>query len=210
MKRWLIFGLLTGVISLFCGVGLAMLGISNLGKNATFIQYNGPWRVNPKMDLQNPKQRAFIAKVGLFALRESEVLYFTASVDSEGQPLSSEHNYVIEGVEPEARYWSFTLYGSDNFLIANKERIFGMNQNSLEFGSAVDSDFAMTAQVRRPFKFYIGGGKDVGEGGGDEGENWIPSGSEKQLHLTLRMYNPEPVVYENLTEYALPSIKKLP
>ena len=39
--------------------------------------------------------------------------------------------------------------------------------------------------------------------------NWLPSGNEKQFHITLRIYNPDENVYKNLESLDLPIIKKI-
>jgi len=85
-------------------------------KSVDFMEWNEPSRVNPPMNLKNNKQRALIAIVGLFALRESKVIYYTATVDSNGDKLSSAYDYTLVGSVQEARDWSFTIYGEDHFL----------------------------------------------------------------------------------------------
>ena len=51
------------------------------------------------MDLaESDLQRAFIGRIGLFALNDSEAIYFIANEDDDGQPLRSTDQYIIEGV----------------------------------------------------------------------------------------------------------------
>lgn len=179
---------------------MASQSIKNVG-DADFMIYNGPWRVNPSMDLKDKKQRALIAKVGLFALRESEVIYYTATMDSDGNPLSSDYDYVLEGSIPKTRYWSYTLYGKDNFMIPNPNKIYGFNGSSITYAPR-DSINPELHKVSQPtYTMHIS--KE------NTGENWIPSGENDALALTLRLYNASPEVYNNLATIPLPSIKKV-
>ncbi len=84
----LIIGLVICLAGLSAGGAYALYDLKRTSQEADFMLANGPWRVNPVMDLQQPRQRALIALVGLFALRESEVIYYNATVDSAGEPLS--------------------------------------------------------------------------------------------------------------------------
>ena len=192
--------LLIAVASFVAGGFLAMRSLKNVDQ-VEFMLYNGPWRVNPSMDLKNIKQRALIAKVGLFALRESEVIYYTATMDSDGNPLHSDHEYILEGSIPNARYWSYTLYGEDNFMIPNPNKIYGYNASSMTF-KPKDTENPELSEVGQPtYSMYIS--KD------EKGENWIPSGDNDAMALTLRLYNAAPEVYNNLTTIPLPSIKRV-
>lgn len=76
------------LLSLIIGGGAAIFQLKQTTGSSDFMIQNGCWRVNPKMDLKsNDFQRSLVAMIGLFALRESEVLYFVASSDSDGRPL---------------------------------------------------------------------------------------------------------------------------
>ncbi len=198
-KFWLV--VLMSLAAIIMGVGAALYGVKNAGQGADFMDSNGSWKVNPVMDLKDAKQRALIAKVGLFALRETEVLYFTAMTDSDGQALSSDHDYVVEGVVPESRYWSYTLYGSDDFLIPNEGKIYGFNQETMSFIPPDRSNPEFSGIAQKTYKMSIS--KDAKEG------NWLPSGDNDQLAITLRLYQPSPEVYQNLTTTPLPTIRKI-
>jgi len=184
------------------GGGFAIYSIKkNTGSFEDFVIYNGPWRVNPSMDLKNPKQRALIARIGLFALRESEVVYFTATMDSDGNPLSSEHDYVLEGSIPNARYWSYTLYGKDNFMIPNPDKIYGFNGTTMEYIEPDSLNPELKNISQNTYKMHISKK--------ESGENWIPSGENDALALTLRLYNADPEVYNNLGTIPLPYIRRV-
>ncbi len=189
------------VISMFIGGGLALNGLTNEDRHTSFMIYNGAWRVNPVMDLTNTYQRALIAKVGLFALRETEVIYFTAVVDSDGNSLDAQFDYILEGSIPEARYWSYTIYGKDNFLIPNHQRIYGYNQETIAFTPIDSTNLELLQSGQRTYRILISQFEKKG--------NWLPSGSNDQFVIVLRLYNPSTHVYNNLGSVPLPSIKRI-
>ena len=43
---------------------------------------------------------------------------------------------------------------------------------------------------------------------GAKSDNWLPTGNQNQLYLALRLYNPQPAVYENPAGVELPRIIK--
>lgn len=186
-----------------CGViggGIAITSLKSQVKSKALSLQNGCWTVNQSMALTDAKQRALIAMAGLFALRESEVLYFVASVDSDGEPLSSDHEYRMEGPAPDARYWSYTMYGHDYFLVDNPKNIYGYNMDDIQYID--DSD-----NPEMPSNLM--GNHQVTLSNKEGGDNWLPTGNEDQFYITLRMYNPSPSVYNNLATINLPTIKKI-
>lgn len=202
----LIKGFFLGVgillVSSVLGGGYAIYNLKATAKNESFTIKNGCWQVNPKMDLSNPYQRALIALVGLFALRESEVLYFGASVDSDGDPLDANNNYILEGEAPDARYWSYTLYGADDFLVKNEADRFGFNLDNMQYVKRDTLNPEMPKTVEKNYQVTISNK--------EQGDNWLPSpGEGGPFQILLRMYNPSPAVYENLASVKLPRIKKV-
>jgi len=198
--RFIIIILFIAIASFITGGYLAIKSLRDVDQ-VDFMLYNGPWRVNPSMDLKDTKQRALIAKVGLFALRESEVIYYTAIMDSDGDPLDSNYDYILEGSVPNARYWSYTLYGKDNFMIPNPNKIYGYNDTSISY-TPKDSINPELQNISQPtYTMHISKERT--------GENWIPSGENNTMALTLRLYNASPEVYNNLTTIPLPSIKRV-
>ena len=172
-------------ISLFTGSYLAISNLKSSTEQRKLSIKNGNWIVNPKMDLKDNYQRAYIARIGVFALDEKEALYFLASQDDKGRLLSSKYDYQIIGSAPKGRYWSYTLYGKKYFLVKNKVNKFGINKENFD-----------------PNKNIIISSKE-------HKNNWLPSGNEKQFHITLRLYNPSEEVYKNLESIKLPIIRRL-
>jgi len=196
--------LLIGIgMLLLCGAlggGYAAYSLKSKVDNKSFSIKNGCWSVNETMDLKDKHQRAMISIKALFALRESEVVYFLASEDSDGNPLSSDYSYVMEGPAPDARYWSYTIYGQDFYLIDNEQDIYGYNMDNIQYIDESDNP-EMPSNIKGNHQVVLSNKKQEG--------NWLPTGSEDQLNITLRMYNPSPAVYNNLATVPLPTIKRI-
>src|SRR5579862_3079593 len=105
-----------------------LIGGAALGVAATWLSVyrfprsqisDGPWKTNllAGSAQSGPYRRAAVAIHGLFALSRSESAYYTASTDSDDGPLDGRCRYDLTGPEPEARWWSITAYGPDDYLI---------------------------------------------------------------------------------------------
>ena len=184
MKNNIIIPILV-LLSIIIGGYTAIKKINSSTQNNEFSIKNGNWKVNPNMDLKDSYQRAYISRIGVFALDEKEALYFLSSKDNDGNPLRSDFDYQIIGTPPKGRYWSYTLYGEDYFLVKNDANIYTINKENLTKDKPI-----MVSSTK----------KDI---------NWLPSGSETKFHITLRVYNPDESVYKNLESLELPTIKKI-
>jgi len=184
MKNKIIIPILI-LLSIIIGGYIAISNINSSTQNNEFSIKNGNWIINPNMDLKDSYQRAYISRIGVFALDEKEVLYFLSSKDNDGNYLSSENNYQIIGSPPDGRYWSYTLYGKDYFLVKNETNTYTINKEN------IDRDKPILVSSTK------------------KNNNWLPSGNEKQFHITLRIYNPDESVYKNLESLELPIIKKI-
>lgn len=184
MKNKIIIPILI-LLSIIIGGYIAISNINSSTQNNEFSIKNGNWIINPNMDLKDSYQRAYISRIGVFALDEKEVLYFLSSKDNDGNYLSSENNYQIIGSPPKGRYWSYTLYGKDYFLVNNETNTYTINKENLDRDKPI-----LVSSTKK-------------------NNNWLPSGNEKQFHITLRIYNPDESVYKNLESLELPIIKKI-
>jgi len=184
MKNKIIIPILI-LLSIIIGGYIAISNINSSTQNNEFSIKNGNWIINPNMDLKDSYQRAYISRIGVFALDEKEVLYFLSSKDNDGNYLSSENNYQIIGSPPGGRYWSYTLYGKDYFLVKNETNTYTINKENLDRDKPI-----LVSSTKK-------------------NNNWLPSGNEKQFHITLRIYNPDESVYKNLESLELPIIKKI-
>lgn len=152
--------------------------------------WNGPWITNPMVGSSEAGMyvRAVVAHAGLFALNRTETIYFTAFADSGGEPLRAECDYVVEGGDMDARWWSITAYGQDHFLIPNAQ-----NRHSFHI-----KNVRRDGQGR--YRIRLSGEPAEGD--------WLPTGGSGRISLTLRLYNPSPSVHENLETTPLPRIVK--
>ena len=151
---------------------------------------NGPWRINLAIGSKQAGMyaRAFVARFGLFALQKSEAIYYGAQTDNEGQPLRSSCDYRIEGTDLDARWWSITAYGSDQYLIPNQQNRWSFNGKNVK--READGSYVITLSSK------------------PKGKNWLPSGNFDQVYLSIRLYNPAQATYENPGAITLPRIVK--
>ena len=133
--------------------------------------------------------RAVIAMKGLLALPASEARYYTASVDDAGRALDGRCGYRLTGGALPARWWSVTLYGPDNFLVANDAGIFSVVSTELPTAEAASWAIAV-APTRQP-------------------GHWLPTGGVDRFDLTLRAYLPDDGGTGNPTAAQLPRIERL-
>jgi hypothetical protein len=157
---------------------------------------DGPWHTS--LDIGSKAGgallRARVALHGLFALGRKETVYYSATTDSDGTPLSGDCSYRINGRDPKARWWSMTAYGADDFLIPNRWHIYSISRSALV--RKHDGRFVGWISPRRP--------KDDKD---KDLPNWIPV-SDAPFSLTLRLYNPDADVVAAPTRAGLPQIKR--
>lgn len=187
MKRGLeVLGIL--LVALVIGAGSAVWAIDYFPR-AKMIR-DGAWTSNPLVGSvqANMYLRAAIARVALFALSRTEALYYNAFTDEDGDQLRAECDYVIEGGDLPARWWSVTAYDKDHFLIPNASGRYSYNMKN----------------VRRDehgrYKIHISQTP--------KGLNWLPAPKEGTMSITLRAYNPAPALRENMGSAELPKITK--
>ncbi len=149
---------------------------------------NGPWRTNLAAGSQQADlyTRTWIAVHGLLALNQSETIYYSAYTDDSGQLLSGDSVYRIEGKAPDARWWSITLYGTDDFLVPNDLNRYSYSGNSV------------TYDQNGKFTIYIAKTQKPGD--------WLPLGDQKRFALSLRLYNPGESIRKNPATVELPLI----
>lgn len=184
---WSLFRyLLAVVIGLALGLGSAFWAIRSSADLA--FASNGVWRTNimtgsKDLDMYS---RAYVAVKYLFAMNKAETVYYEATTDEDGKPLSTDCDYLVMGKAPRARWWSITAYDEDQFLIDNPQNRYAFSGEELG------------VEPGDEFKIRLSADKLKG--------NWIPSGDGESLTLLLRLYNPSPEVYENVEGYPLPKI----
>jgi hypothetical protein len=185
--------LIAAVVVLVLGVAIGYVTASPL-VDRIFMNdavRNGPWMTNLDIGSQQAGiyLRAAIARHGLLALTKSEAVYLSAYSDSEGQPLRSSCDYTIECKDLDAEWWSITIYGKDDFLIPNPQNLYSCNGNNL----VRDADGM--------FRIHLSATPQE--------VNWLPSGNEETLSLTLRLYKAGQALLNDPGAAELPRIIKV-
>jgi hypothetical protein len=180
--------LLKVLLCLVCALALAAgAGYASLRQTGETLA-NGPWRTNLTTGSAEAGllHRARVAWRGLWALQSSEVYYFSAITDSDGQPLRHDCRYRVAGKDPDTRWWSVTAYNNDHF-IPNPSHAYSFSKTTVQR----EADGSWNIYVSRE----------------PQPKNWLPSGDQTgELVLSLRCYNPGTNLITNPATIELPRI----
>ncbi|CAN5130366.1 DUF1254 domain-containing protein [soil metagenome] len=140
--------------------------------------------------------RAFIAKVGLFALSPSEATYLSASTNSFGVSLDGRVGYTLTlpgtGWPPVTApgFWSLTMYGADNFLVENSINRYSIGGRTPGLKYEPDGSLNIYVQCTDP--------------GGARTSNWLPAPCGP-YGVTMRLYMPTAAVLNGT--YVMPPLR---
>ncbi|MGH6871070.1 MAG: DUF1214 domain-containing protein [Rhizomicrobium sp.] len=150
---------------------------------------DGPWRTNLSIGSNQGGMavRASVALHGLLALNRGETLYYTAATDDSGAALDGACTYRVAGRDPDARWWSITAYGPDDYLIPDAGHHYSVSKTSVAPNAA-----GLFSAMVSPAPADTG---------------WIAV-KPGRFSLTLRLYNPGPRTAADPAHAALPSIEK--
>lgn len=176
--------------ALGCVVGLLAAVISVRASALGNMESIGPWRTGRDFGSQQAGAytRAVVALYGLLALPASEARYYTAATDNRGAPLDGRCQYTISGGQLPAKWWSLTLYDHDGYLIDNRSNLYSVS--SIELPLAEQSHWTVTVSPHA------------------QPGHWLPSGTNREIALTLRTYLPDGDGRHNLNPSQLPQIVK--
>ena len=123
--------------------------------------------------------RALAALIGLGANLNADASYPNCQLDENGEKLNGSKKYSIhfeKGQTPPANaFWSITMYGPDEYLVANPINRFAIgDRNNLTFNK--DGSLDIYIQHERPSK--------------NEESNWLPSPAGP-FSITMRLYWPK-------------------
>jgi hypothetical protein len=186
------------------GIGLALYGLAVvLGLvSAWWVLRKAPWTVqtfqvgawkgtllagSPDADMYT---RAAVAVNALLALGRDETMYFIATHDEGGRPLRSRCSYRVEGVPPQARWWSVTAYADDMYLFDAPNNHYSLNGTTAQLDA--NGRFAFTT-----------GPQEL------PATHWLPTPGNRGMVLTLRLYNPEPALQAAPGSLVPPTIQAL-
>lgn len=134
--------------------------------------------------------RARTSRRGLLALKSSEAVYYTRTIDGSGQPLREDCTYRLEGGELPAGWWSVTLYADDDFLARNRDGAASVNADDFELADG-------------RWSVLIAPDKPAGV------RPWLSSHNAGVFDLTLRLYQPDPIVLSGRPLRGFPTVERV-
>jgi hypothetical protein len=149
----------------------------------------GAWTAWPRTGTQDvdPYARATIARSGELPVGSGDGVAFLARTDDSGQAFDGRCDVVLNGVTPQARFWTITLYDPQGRLVANSVERHGFTSQEIVRGA--DGSFEIIVAPRaRP-------------------GNWLPTGGIENYVLVLRLYDtPVGVATRAAREAPMPAI----
>jgi len=140
--------------------------------------------------------RAFVGFAGLGALPPEEAVYPMAVLGDDGKPLTGASNYVLhfekDQIPPADAFWSLTMYGDDQFFVANPIGRFAIgDRDKLAFNA--DGSLDLYIQNASP--------------GADKEANWLPAPTGA-FTMNLRLYLPQRRATDG--SWAPPPVRRVP
>lgn len=151
----------------------------------------GAWTAWPDTGSPNadPYSVALLARTGQVPLGAGEGLAFTALADSQGDPLSGNCIYSVNGQTPSARLWTLTVYDSEGRLMVNAAGRYGFH--SREILRRPDGSFAIEVSTH------------VKPG------NWLPITQVESFRLILRLYDTPLTTMTDFSGIDMPHIERV-
>ena len=141
--------------------------------------------------------RAVVAMAGLGANLDADAIYPMSTTDADGEKYDgSKYKYVLHfdagKLPPVNAFWSLTMYGLDDFMVANPINRFAIgDRNKLKKNA--DGSVDIYIQKDNPGK--------------DKENNWLPA-PNAQFQMAMRLYWPkEEVIKGNWTPPAVVKVK---
>lgn len=116
--RFVFYLLMMSAVALTVGFGLSYYALSD-GRLFGTAQV-GPWIAWPDVgsSAPNPYTRGHLAREAALQLGQAEGLQFTATTDSDGEPLTRACAYRIDGKTPLATFWTLVAVDADGINLA--------------------------------------------------------------------------------------------
>lgn len=183
------------VASFFGGRMMAVNSISDQSSIFdTFERVGSTWLYSDKIGAAaaSDTERARVALGGPLGLSSKEAVYFVATRDDQGAPLTSECVYQVVGQPIDTRWWSLTLYDSETqHYVPNV-----LNRSSWNSISVARSEAGeWTVQVAST----------------EQDLAWLPAqeAPNQSFELILRVYNPSAATRDILPNIELPKVERL-
>ena len=131
----------------------------------------GAWTAWPRHGTPgiDPYARAMVARSGELPIGSGDGLAFQARSDDAGNPLDGRCDVVLDGITPQARYWTITLYDSNGGLVGNSLQRYGFTSHEI------------VRRANGTFEITVGPRARPG--------NWLPTGGIERYVLVLRLYD---------------------
>jgi hypothetical protein len=186
---------------LLLGTAFALIVAAVVGLGATWATLTrgaayggvsiGAWTAWPKNGTPgiDPYARAMVARTGELPVGSGDGVAFYANTDDAGQVLDGRCDVLLNGITPQARFWTITLYDPEGRLVANSAQRQGFT--SQEIIRKADGSFDIVVGPRaRP-------------------GNWLPTGGVERYVLLLRLYDtPVGMATRSGREAPMPAISK--
>ena len=137
---------------------------------------------------QNMWQRAYVSLLGLLPSASPEVIYLSASVDDNGDGLVGNCEYTLNGVVPKARYWSYAIYGNDNYYLQDPNNLKD-DPTYEDLFAQVANGHELTTDIGEKYEIKIGNNFINQEGSLSHFGN--------DFNLILRIYGPDLIYYDD-------------
>ncbi len=177
-------------------VGLAVVGglgsswyMIDKGASLTTIR-SGPWvawKAAGRADA-DPYTRAHFLRRGMLPVSSSLATTFQATADSDGKTLYSSCEYMIEGEEPSASFWSLAVFDEAGHLIPNPSERYAFNSANVMRSANGHIDIRL-ARSARP-------------------GNWLPTGGGGRISLVFTVEEPRSSA-DDSRQTLLPTIRRL-
>jgi len=173
-----------------------------MGASVEYNKVNGVWSYygDPIGDYGTAYAfRCLIALAGFGANPAEMAIYPVASVDSNGAELTGANAYTIHITTEQLEllnkhngygFWSVTAYGTDQYLIANEENRYCINDRNVVYNEDGSIDLYVAKDAPADVEKY---------------PNWLPVGDDG-FKLYFRIYLPCEEILEN--NWTMPGIEK--
>ncbi len=121
-----------GIASALWMSGLVGSHRPQLATSVNIKNWNSDWSIGTKG--ATPYMRSYVAKHGLLGLPKSEAVYFIRTVDDDGNTLTENCSYRINGGGQMAKWWSITLYDGNDLLPRNDDNAYSIDQTQMGDG----------------------------------------------------------------------------
>ena len=175
-------------VALALGFGLSFAALEYGGPLGTYR--DGPWIAWPDVGVARPDPytKAHVSRTKALELARAEGIRFTATRDSDGQPLLLECNYRIDGKMPESAFWTLAATdGSGALAVQEHARMALVSGRILQFEDGA---------------FVLHAGPALSSG------NWLETRGTGSLVLVLSLYDTTMFSGLGNSDNHLPSISR--